>query len=263
MLETETPRHSVTIQSVERAVLVLHVFFEEGNALSVSEVVSKTGLAPATAHRLLSTLVKTGLVEQNQKSARYALSVKMLGSAALALSSSPLVTHGRHFLQTISDATGLNSYLAVPLRQGSVMLARVQGRRSSSGVDFQVGNTLSFQTSASGKLFLAFMPEKQRREVVDRLDFKRRTANTIVEPRLLEDELTRIRDRGYATDQGERHDGFFSLAVPVRKDDGTIVAALCCGGWDSELPEDYESVILRELIPAAEEYSRAFAQLPW
>ena len=46
-----------TIQSVERAVSALQVFFEEGTSLSVTELVVKTGLAPATVHRLLSTLV--------------------------------------------------------------------------------------------------------------------------------------------------------------------------------------------------------------
>jgi len=115
MISSSTPKRG-TIQSVERAVSALHVFFEEGTSLSVTEVVAKTGLAPATVHRLLSTLVKTGWLEQDPKSARYELSVKMLGSAAMVLASSALLRYGHHFQSGISDTTGLNSYLAVLIR---------------------------------------------------------------------------------------------------------------------------------------------------
>jgi DNA-binding IclR family transcriptional regulator len=59
MVNANAPK-GVTVQSVERAVSALQVFFEEGSPLSVTGVVAKTGLASATVHRLLSTLVKTG-----------------------------------------------------------------------------------------------------------------------------------------------------------------------------------------------------------
>src|SRR5262245_19073578 len=85
----QTP--GVTVQSVERAIAALHVFFEQASSVSVTEMVAKTGLAPATIHRLLSTLVKSGWVEQDPRSSRYELSAKMLGNAALAIGSSPLV----------------------------------------------------------------------------------------------------------------------------------------------------------------------------
>jgi len=256
----------VTIQSVERAVSALHVFFEEGSPLSVTEVVAKTGLAPATVHRLLSTLVKTGWLDQDPKSARYELSVKMLGSAAMVLAGSPLIRHGRHFLSGISETTGLNSYLAVLIRRGSVLLAQVRGKAgSASDPTFQVGKTLPFHASASGKLFLAFLPESERRQLLARQgELKRITSNTIVEPQRLEDELEAIRHTGYAVDRGELYEGYRSIAVPVRKAAGDVVAALCCGGWLNQLTENFEDVLLREMIPAAEEFSRVFGQFePW
>jgi len=265
MISSSTPK-GVTIQSVERAVSALQVFFEEGGPLSITEVVAKTGLAPATVHRLLSTLVKTGWLDQDPKSARYELSVKMLGSAAMALASSPLRSHGRHFLSAISETTGLNSYLAVLIRRGSVLLARVRGKAgSASEPTFQIGKTLPFHASASGKLFLAFLPETERRQLLARqVGLKRITSSTIVEPQRLEDELEAIRHTGYAVDRGELYEGYRSIAVPVRKAAGDVVAALCCGGWLNQLTENFEDVLLREMLPAAEEFSRVFGQFePW
>jgi DNA-binding IclR family transcriptional regulator len=264
MVNSSAPK-GVTIQSVERAVSTLQVFFEEGSPLSVTAVVAKTGLAPATVYRLLSTLVKTGWLEQNPKSTRYELSVKMLGSAAMVLAGSPLRSHGRHFLSAISETTGLNSYLAVLIRRGSVLLARVRGKAgSASDPTFQVGKTLPLHASASGKLFLAFLPESERRQLLARQgEFRRITSNTIVDPRRFADELEAIRHTGYAVDRGELYEGYRSIAVPVRKATGDVVAALCCGGWLNQLAAAFEDVLLGEMIPAAEEFSRVFQFDPW
>src|ERR1041384_7096370 len=112
MVKAAKPVQSVTVQSVERAIAALRVFFEEAGSVSVTEMVARTGLAPATVHRLLSTLVNARWVEQAPRRSRYELSEKMLGNAALAVGSSSLVMHGHQFLTRVTEATGLNSYLA-------------------------------------------------------------------------------------------------------------------------------------------------------
>src|SRR5688572_29685201 len=96
-----------SIQSVERAGAVLDVFFEDGQQLSVSEVAARTHLAPATVHRLLSTLVRMEWLEQDARNSRYELSERLLASAALALASSNLLRHGQQYLHQVSDATSL------------------------------------------------------------------------------------------------------------------------------------------------------------
>lgn len=250
-----------TIQSVERALGVLEVFFEDAGSISVTEVAAKTGLPPATTHRVLATLVGMGWLEQDLRSSRYQLSEQLLGSAALALANSVLLREGQHFLSRISEATGLNSFLAVRRGRSSVLLARAQGRLGSSS-DFQVGKANPMHASASGKLFLAFLPEAERRDIIG--DLKPITSRTITDPEQLESELQTIRDMGYAADRNELYDSYRSIAVPVRLADRRIVAALCAGWWASpgaEAPEDNpEEAVLREMLPAAEEFSRIYGQ---
>jgi DNA-binding IclR family transcriptional regulator len=264
MVRAAKPAQSVTVQSVERAISALRVFFEEAGSVSVTEMVAKTGLAPATVHRLLSTLVKAGWVEQDARNSRYELSEKMLGNAALAVGSSSLVMHGHHFLLRVSEATGLNSFLAVLIERGSVLLARVPGKGSKSS-DFRVGRTLPLHASASGKLFLAHLPLDERRSLLRAQgELKRITPKTVIDLELLEEEFDLIRQRGWASDRDGLYEGYRSAAVPVRKAGGRIAAALCCGGWSTADTDEFEEAILRELIPAAEEFSRVFGQFePW
>ena len=263
MLNETGAAKSGTIQTVERALGVLEVFFEDAGSVSVTEVAAKTGLAPATTHRVLSTLVGMGWLEQDVRSSRYQLSEQLLGSAALALANSVLLREGQHFLSRISDATGLNSFLAVRRNRSSVLLARAQGRRGSSS-DFQVGKAIPMHASASGKLFLAFLPEAERREIVSQVDLKANTSRTITDREQLEIELRTIREVGYAADRNELYESYKSIAVPVRLADRRIIAALCAGWWaapGAESPdENLEEAVLREMLPAAEEFSRIYGQ---
>jgi DNA-binding IclR family transcriptional regulator len=206
----ESPSKGVTIQSVERAVAVIGAFIEDGTPLSVSEVASRTRLAPATVHRLLTTLVRAGWLEQDHRSSRYELSVGLLGSAAIALASSSLLRHGQYFLSQVSQATGLNSFVAVLRGRTSVLLARAQGREGSAS-DFQVGKANPLHASASGKLFLAVMSPAQRDEMLSALgELRRFTANTIVDPERFRDEMEHIREVGYAVDNSELYDSYHS-----------------------------------------------------
>jgi DNA-binding IclR family transcriptional regulator len=229
----------VTVQSVERAVAMLQAFFDEGRALSMTELAARTGLAPATVHRMLSTLLKIGWIERDARSARYELSGRMIGNAALAVANSPLLQYGYPLLTRLADTTGLNSFLAVLVSRGSVLLARVPGKPGSA-LDFQVGKMLPLHASASGKVFLSGLSDSERAEYIARQGgLKPITSRTIIEPESLMIELEAVRRNGYAMDRGELYDGYRSIAVPVRKDDGVIAAALCLGGWPPNAGEDF------------------------
>ena len=72
------------------------------------------------------------------------------------------------------------------------------------------------------------------RTAADRLGseepLRRYTSHTITDPRLLSDELVRIREHGYGLDDGEFVDGWRGVAVPIRSRDGATIAAITCGG---------------------------------
>jgi DNA-binding IclR family transcriptional regulator len=264
MVKAASERKSVTVQSVERAVAALQVFFEEGSPVSVSEVGAATGLPSATVHRLLATLLKSNWITQDARSSRYELSEQMLGNAALAIASSPLLHYGHGYMTRLSEATGLSSYLGVMIRRGSVMLARVHGREAPAS-EFQTGRTLPLHASASGKLFLAFLPDDERKAVLRKQgELKQLTPNTETDLERLDVVLEEIRQRGYAFDRGELYEAHQSAAAPVRKADGRVVAALCVGGWPADAGEEVERAVLSQLVPMAEEFSRVYGQFePW
>jgi DNA-binding IclR family transcriptional regulator len=260
----QAPTKGVTVQSVERAASMLQAFFEEGRPLSMTEIAARTALAPATAHRMLSTLLKLGWIERDARNSRYELSERMIGNAALVVANSPLLHHGYPLLQRLTDATGLNSFLAVLVSRGSVLLARVHGNNGTT-LDFQAGKVLPLHASASGKVFLAGLDDNERAEYLERQGGQKRiTGKTLTDPESLMLELESVKQLGYAMDRGELYDDYRSIAVPVRRQDGSIAAALCLGGWPPNAGEAFEQDLLRHLKPTADEFSRQYGQFePW
>jgi IclR family pca regulon transcriptional regulator len=76
-----------------------------------------------------------------------------------------------------------------------------------------------------GKLLLAYLPDRERRELLQEIRLERRTPNTITNRRLLAIEFERIREDGFAINDEELNPGLHSIAAPIRSESREVVAA--------------------------------------
>ena len=167
-----------SVRSVERALSIVGVLAENRGSLSVGEVAAQMQLHPATVHRLLATLVRLGWVEQNSDTARYKPGVRLLGVGAAALHTHPLVQHSKESLRRLAEVSEYTAYLSVPAGRRVVYLARTAGKRSMS-LEFEAGASQPVFATADGKLLLAYLPESERELLLQALDLRRYTANTL------------------------------------------------------------------------------------
>ena len=80
-------------------------------------------------------------------------------------------------------------------------------------IQLPIGTNVPFHCTASGKTYLASLPLRQRRTLVDALDLVSRARNTIVDRKTLQEELTTIAAQGYAIDNQEFMDDLVAIAV--------------------------------------------------
>jgi DNA-binding IclR family transcriptional regulator len=106
-----------------------------------------------------------------------------------------------------------------------VYLDRVEARWPLR-LSLDVGSHVPLHCTASGKLFLAQMPQAARDALIAQLPLARMTRNTIVSAKGLRAECDRIALSGHATDREEFIAGLIALAVPVTGDDGLCRAAI-------------------------------------
>lgn len=123
------------------------------------------------------------------------------------------------------------------------------------------GLPFPLHTSAPGKAFIAALPEKRRDALLNKLTFKRFTTNTITTRKTFEEEITRIRSDGYATDFSEEIMGCSCGGVAVLNLKKIPVAALWVTGTAERLPNRRLFRCIRDLQALAQRIEEGLASL--
>jgi DNA-binding IclR family transcriptional regulator len=231
-----------TIRATERSLSVIKLMAEEHRPLSIGEISRATALAPATVHRVLLTLMKDDWIEQNPRTSRYRLGFGLLGTAAVSLAFTPLVAKARQALLRVTALSRQYSWLGVLVGRRIAYLAEVEGRATKYD-PFQAGVNQYAHATCGGKVLLAALPAGE----IDRLyrdtsQLHRYTEKTITERSLLAAELEKVRNQGYALDEGQLRQHWNGVALPVRGLDGRVIAALITGGLDVPMA-DLEAMV--------------------
>jgi DNA-binding IclR family transcriptional regulator len=215
------------------------MFLAGRRSVAVTEVAKRLGVANSTAHRLLRTLCATGLLQQNPETSRYELSLIVYKLGNLAVTHSELYQRSLLPLERLHRATGEGCHVSVPDLPEVVFFER---RDSDQTMHFlaRMGSRAPANCTSTGKVLLAFASEPVLEEVLAG-SLVSLTDRSITDRTRLREELTTIRERGYALSSGEMELGTTSVAVPIRDGTGQVVAALGVAGPTprmQRLPQD-------------------------
>lgn len=199
------------VQSVDRAIDVLEAMTELGGAATLSELAATTGLALPTIHRLVRTLVSRGYARQ-APSRRYTLGPNLirLGESA----GRQLGAGARPHLEQLARELGETANLAMIDRGMAVYVAQASSAHSMR-MFTEVGRRVYGHCTGVGKAVLAQLPDEEVREIVARVGMPASTDASITDLDQLLEELGRVRELGWAMDDGEQEVGVRCFAVPV------------------------------------------------
>lgn len=222
------PSGASGLSSVAMAIRLLKCFSDENFELGIGALARKLGIAKSTAHRLASTLVQGGLLEQVRETSKYRPGVLLFELGSLVRRKTDVYRDAKDMLLDLRARTDETVNLAVLSDGGVVYLNSLESRRAIKVVS-TLGMRMPAHCSAEGKVMLAFGPP----EVAERLmrgELVKRTARTIIDPEALRAELAEIRERGYAIDDEEGEIGAKAIAVPVFGVEGLAIAAIGVAG---------------------------------
>ncbi len=212
-------------QSVtSRVLLVLETFAPAHTHQTLTEIARRSGLALATAHRLVGELTAWGALERGDDG-RYSIGLRLWEVAALAPRGLGLRQIALPFMEDLYEATHENVQLAVLDGLEVVYVERIFGR-SAVGVFSRVGGRWPAHATGVGLVLLAFAPpEVQERYLGTPLATF--TEKTIAEPGRLRRVLAEVRRTGIAISDGQVTLDALSVAAPVRGGGGeAVIAAL-------------------------------------
>ena len=190
----------------------------------MTELARRLGLHKSTASRLLATLERRGLVEQDDETGKYRLGLVVIRLAERAERTLDLRGLALPELERLARLTHETVGLGVIDGDQLLTVAQVDGPNLIAVGDW-TGRSTPLHCVASGKVLMASLAEREVVRIVKR-GLARYTERTIVDLEPLLEELARIRRRGYATAIGEYELGLNAVAAPVHDARGQVIAAV-------------------------------------
>lgn len=165
-----------------------------------------------TASRLVKALREEGFLAQDPKTRLYSLGFKSYIVGAVARMSGVLRSIALPYMNRLRDK--YNETVNLYIREGDFRVCYEQlestqylKRSASLGVRLPIG------AGASGRCFLAFLPEEYARKVLGKITAL--TENTIVDVDIALGKIQEVRERGYSISAAERENGVSSVASPI------------------------------------------------
>jgi len=223
------PNPEGSSQSLERGLAILTAFTPDQPALGISELARRLDLTRSTTHRYVATLAKLGYLYQEESTRKYRLGARVLDLGFSVLGSLELRDIAAPHLRWLTDTTGHTSNLAIRDDTDVILIDRVRGRPGRyHQLEFSLhtGSRLPSYCSATGKALLAFLPQPDLDQLLDRIDLVQRGPRTLTSKSALLAELGKVRRTGIAVNDEELDIALRSIAAPIRSRSGEVVAAV-------------------------------------
>jgi len=222
------------MDAISKAFKILGLFLETENDLSLTDVSKSIKISSSTAHRIISILIKTGYIEQRKTRGKYYLSTRMLVDLAGIIRKRLHVrTVALPYLNELSHAT--DEAVIMALRFGEIAFSveivnrnRILNLRPDS-------NSFNLYSTGVGKVFLAYMSEKELKNYFNKIELKPRTPYTVTDPGELKKELEKIRRNGVAFDDQEHELGTRMVASPIMDWEGNVAASVGVLGYSRRI----------------------------
>jgi DNA-binding IclR family transcriptional regulator len=170
-------------------------------------------------HRYLASFVHAGLAVQKERSGRYDLGPFAAELGLIAIGRNDFVNRTADGLEELAASTGLTALLTVWGNEGATVV-RWEKAASFTVTSLGLGSTLPLLTSASGRIFLAFLPRllsaaALTREIDRALEADLSWPDLQPNPESIEALIAQVRRDRLAEVDGRYIPGLKAVAAPV------------------------------------------------
>ncbi|WP_114973026.1 IclR family transcriptional regulator [Rhodoferax ferrireducens] len=232
------------VGGLERAFAIIRLLAQaSAEGMRVTQIAKSVGLTQATVHRTLQALIAQNMVEQDERSKHYRLSIGFFVLAARAGNPMNLRELCRPTLLRLCASLGDTIFLLARSGFDAVCLDRSEGPFPIRSFTGDIGGRVALGIGQGSLAILAFLPEAEREEII-RFNLPRVRELGVFDEVYLRTEIDRVRELGYAGRNTGLLEGMAGVAVPVCDHEGRAVAALSVGTIAARLnPERLPTVV--------------------
>jgi DNA-binding IclR family transcriptional regulator len=218
------------VQSVDRAIRILFTISENpGERFSLDKLSELLDIDRSSVFRLLSTLMKYGLVRQDNDRKTYQLGFGVFTLAAALKDQLKITEIAAPFLKQLAYATKENAHLAVRSGVEAIFIDRERAAKTIAA-NTNIGDTEELYCTSVGRCLICDMDESGLNRLFEGVTLRKMTENTIIELDELAREIEKVRGQGYAVDREENEKNVICVAAPIYNYEGAIEASIGISG---------------------------------
>jgi DNA-binding IclR family transcriptional regulator len=229
------------IQALDAALSVLRILRSFDGPATLSDVAREAGMPPSKVHRYLASFIYAGLAVQKERSGRYDLGPEAAELGVAAISRNNFVVRAAEGLEELTQTTGQAAFLAVWSNSGPTVVRMERGPHLTT-TSIGLGSTFPLLTSATGRVFLTYLPRQQLMPRLQ-LEIDRAATSGIRWPDLnpdlgsVEALMKKIRRERIAHVDGRYIPGLVAISSAITNWQGEIEVAVTLFGTHRELLE--------------------------
>ena len=247
-------------QTLVKGLNVLECIASSNTYLSAMQVAERCNISRSTAYRLLVTLEDMNyVIRVNESAFKIGPSVYLLGQKELDRDELPVIA--KPYLIKLSEKIGETALLTTLIGSEVVSIARIESKKSLK-IGSKVGSIYPLYCTAMGKAILAYLDKDRQNELISKIDFIRRTKNTITDKNEFIQHLDRVHSQGYAIDNRESDEDVKCMCAPVFNMKGVVIAAIGFSGVAFRVDNLDQHEIIHYVMQIANDLSKRIGYIP-
>ena len=253
----ETPKKAKNVvpgtAAFSKGIYLMQLIADFSQNPTKSELVAKSGFPRQTLHRILKALIAEQLVEQ-AGDGTFRLGSRMFQFAGRAIEQNDVIGKAEPELRRLATITEETTHLAVRSGDQMVYLFK-QDSPLTVRLATTVGGRVALHASSIGKSLLAFLPDEERREILDGTTLARITDHTVTCKDALREQLEKIKQCGYSAASQESVLDVHCFGAPIFDHRRTPIAGVSISVPIYRLKDDVEARYINPLLETCERIS--------
>ncbi|SFE82338.1 IclR family transcriptional regulator [Alteribacillus iranensis] len=243
------------VKSVDRALRIIKIVSMRKDGFGVTELAEKLELNKSSVFRLVATLIEHGFIEQDSVTKKYRLGYQYLELSSKLLDSIDIRKEAAPYLKELETLTNEVIHLVIYSQKEAVYIEKLEGHETLR-MHSQVGKRAPMHCTSAGKTILAYLPEREAKDILAQKGLPPHTENTITDPEELLEKLKEIRERGYGQEVEENEVGITCIAAPIFNFKGEIAGSISISGPTIRMSEERIKQLKEPLMEAGKKVSR-------
>jgi len=243
---------------IEKTIKILNYLSEVKRSVGITELSSKLSFPKSTVHRVLSNLLRYNLVSQEKETSKYKLGLQILEYSNSFYKSFDFWQISKPIVKKICTETKLTTFLTAWCDGYGVCIDSVTPfqKEDTYHLFIEIGQILPFHCTASAKLLLAYQSPEEIKKIINEKPLIKYTTKTIVNPKKLEEHLSKTRENGFSICDEELMEGVRAIAVPIRNINRKVVASITIMGLSKKIPNNNIKKLIKILVNSTQELSK-------